>query len=82
VLRLYEQARADSTQPFDPERFLAFLTHPPASKGRRVADTFAGRRRLVRFFESVQFEFGICFTSGDWGMVLLSIDSLNTSPRR
>ena len=66
VLRLFERSRADSGQAFDPDRFLAFLTHPPASNGRRVADTFAGRRRFVRFMESVQLEFGVCFTDADW----------------
>lgn len=66
MLRLYEQTREDSAQIFDPDRFLAFLTHPPASNGRRVLDTFAGRRRFVHFMNSVQLEFGVCFTAGDW----------------
>jgi len=66
VVRLYEQARQDNTQPFDPDRFLAFLSHPPAAKGKGVLDTFAGRYRLVRFFHAVQLEFGICFSNSDW----------------
>src|SRR6185295_3200287 len=46
-------------------RFLAFLTAPPA-RGKRVADTFGGRRRLVRFLNQVQMEQAICFTSAEW----------------
>jgi hypothetical protein len=66
VLRLFEEARQDKAGPFEAGRFLAFLTHPPATNGRRVSDTFAGRRRFVRFMESVQLEFGVCFTNEDW----------------
>lgn len=65
LLRVYEQGRADRTKPFEPDRFLAFLSDPPA-RGRGVKDTFAGRFRYVRFFQAVQLEFGICFSRGDW----------------
>ena len=66
VLRLFEDARKRKGAPVEPDRFLAFLTDPPAPSGRRVADTFAGRVRFVRFMESVQLEFGICFTNAEW----------------
>jgi len=66
VLRLFDAARQSPEATFERERFLAYLTSPPASTGRRVADTFAGRRRLVRFMDSVQLEFGICFTNEEW----------------
>src|SRR5262245_49397578 len=45
---------------------MAFLTSPAPSAGRRVADTFAGRRRLVGFLETVQLECGVCFSNDDW----------------
>ena len=63
---IFEQTRQSSGAPYDPERLLAFLTEPPAPKGRRVADTFAGRRRFVRFMNAIQMEAGICFTLEDW----------------
>jgi hypothetical protein len=66
VLRLFEDARKSKGAPVESDRFLAYLTNPPARTGRRVADTFAGRFRYVRFMESVQLEFGICFTSNEW----------------
>jgi hypothetical protein len=31
-----------------------------------VADTFAGRRRFVHFIQTLQLEFGICFTLEEW----------------
>ena len=65
VVDLFEAARETPGEPYEPERFLAYLTSPPP-KGRRVADTFRGRRRLVRFMESVQMELGVCFTNADW----------------
>ena len=66
VLRLFEDARQRKGAPPEPDRFLAFLTDPPAPSGRRPADTFGGRRRFVRFMESVQLAFGICFTNAEW----------------
>jgi len=66
VLRLFEAARKRKGAQLEPDRFLAFLTDPPARSGRRVADTFAGRFRFVRFMESVQLEFGIYFTNTEW----------------
>lgn len=66
ILRLFEDARKVKGAPVESDRFLAYLTNPPARTGRRVADTFAGRFRYVRFMESVQLEFGICFTSNEW----------------
>ena len=66
VRRLFEDARKRKGAPVEEERFLAYLTDPPAPTGRRVADTFAGRFRFVRFMESVQLEFGICFSNQEW----------------
>ena len=66
ILGIFEQARQSPNAPYEPERLLAFLTEPPAQKGRRVADTFAGRRRLVRFMNAVQLELRICFTLDEW----------------
>ena len=66
LLQLFEDARKRKGAPAEPDRFLAFLTDPPARSGRRVADTFAGRFRFVRFMEAVQLEFGICFTNAEW----------------
>jgi hypothetical protein len=63
---LYEEARHDGQAAYDPERFLAYLTAPPASRGGRCADTFRARRRYVRFMESVQLTFRICFTNQEW----------------
>src|SRR6187431_453668 len=68
VRRLFEDARKRKGAPVEEDRFLAYLTEPPAPTGRRVADTFAGRFRFVRFMESVQLEFGICFTNQEWEM--------------
>jgi hypothetical protein len=65
VVRAFEAARQAPGTPYEPERFLAYLTAPPG-KGRRVADTFRGRRRLVRFMNQVQMEHAICFTSAEW----------------
>ena len=66
VLRLFEDARKRKGAPVEPDRFMAFLTEPPARTGRRVRDTFAGRFRLVRFMEAVQLEFGVLFTNAEW----------------
>jgi len=65
VTHLFEQTRESSGQPYEPERFLAYLT-VPAPRGTRCADTFAGRRRFVRFMHAVQLSFGICFTNKEW----------------
>ena len=62
ILGVFEQSRQSPNMPYEPERFLAFLTEPPSPKGRRVADSFAGRRRSVRFMNAVQLKLGICFT--------------------
>ena len=66
LLRLFQQARKDPLAAYERDRFLAYLTEPPASQGRRVADTFAGRARFVRFMQEVQLEFGVCFTNAEW----------------
>jgi hypothetical protein len=66
LLSIFEQARQSPGAPYEPERLLAFLTEPPALEGRRVADTFAGRRRFVRFMNTIQLESGICFTLEEW----------------
>jgi hypothetical protein len=66
LLSIFEQTRQARGAPFEPQRLLAFLTEPPAPKGRRVADTFAGRRRFMRFMNAVQLETGICFTQEEW----------------
>jgi hypothetical protein len=67
VTRLFEAARKKSGAPYEPERFLAYLTSPPVKSGRQVADTFAGRRRFVRFMHAVELELAICFTLDEWG---------------
>ena len=56
----------DRTAVYDPERFLAYLTAPPALGGGRCADTFRARRRYVHFMKSVQLVFRICFTNQEW----------------
>ena len=66
VIRLFLAARATPGADYDPDRFLAFLTDPPAQTGPRVADSFAGRRRFVRFLEAVQLSCGVCFSNEDW----------------
>jgi len=66
VLGIFEQVRQRPKEPYEPERLLAYLTEPAPAKGRRVADTFAGRRRFVRFMNAVQLELGICFTLEEW----------------
>jgi hypothetical protein len=65
IVRIFEQTRETPRMPYEPERLFAFLTDPPAA-GKRVADTFAGRRRWVRFMNAVQLELGICFTQEEW----------------
>ncbi|HET6777632.1 MAG TPA: hypothetical protein VFH26_01960 [Gemmatimonadales bacterium] len=66
LLSIFEQVRQSPGAPYEPERLLAFLTDPPAPEGRRVADSFAGRRRVVRFMNAIQLESGICFTVKEW----------------
>jgi len=65
VTDLFAKARQNKDAPFESDRFLAFLTDPPAC-GRHCADTFCGRRRFVRFMHSVQLTFRICFTQKEW----------------
>jgi hypothetical protein len=65
IVRIFEQTRETPGTPYEPKRLLAFLTEPPGA-GTRVADTFAGRRRWVRFMNAVQLELGICFTQEEW----------------
>jgi len=62
----FERARQRPGEPFDEDRFLAFLTEPPARSGRRCADTFGGRRRFVRFVHEVQFDLGVCLSYEEW----------------
>lgn len=66
VIRLFDAARAGSGEHYEADRFLAYLTQPPAPAGRRVVDTFEGRRRFVRFMDAVQLELGACFTNEEW----------------
>lgn len=66
VMRLFEEARQVKGVAYEPDRFLAYLTTPPVQRGRRCADTFRGRRRFVRFMNSVQLALGICFTNEEW----------------
>jgi hypothetical protein len=66
IVRLFEAAREAKGAPYEPERLLAYLTAPPAPTGRRAVDSFAARRRFVRFMDSLQLELGICFTLGEW----------------
>lgn len=66
VREAFERARQRPGEPFDEERFLAFLTEPPALSGRRCADTFGGRRRFVRFVHEVQFDLGVCLSYEEW----------------
>jgi hypothetical protein len=65
IAGIFERTRQTPNMPYEPERLGAFLTHPPAP-GKRVADTFAGRRRWVRFMAALQLEMGICFTQEEW----------------
>ena len=65
IVRTFEQTRATPGAPYEPERLLAFLTSTPVPV-KRVADTFAGRRRWVRFMNAVQLELGVCFTQEEW----------------
>lgn len=66
VTRLFEEARQVKGAPYEPDCFLAYITTPPAPQSRRSADTFRGRRRFVRFMNSVQLALGICFTNEEW----------------
>jgi hypothetical protein len=66
VVRRFEAARERPGTDYEPARFLAHLTATPPGKGKRVADTFAGRRRLVRFYETIQLDLGLCFTNEEW----------------
>lgn len=66
IVNLFEAARQTQGAPYEADRFMAFLTTPPVPKGRRVADTFAGRRRYVRFIESVQLSCGLVFNNEEW----------------
>jgi hypothetical protein len=66
VARLFEAARKQPGAPYEPERFLAYLTLPPVKTGRKVADTFPGRRRFVNFMHAVELEFAICFALDEW----------------
>lgn len=66
VVRTFEAVRQAPGAPYDPDRLPAYLTEPPEPTGRRVSDTFAGRRRFVKFMETLQLEFGICFTNEEW----------------
>ena len=83
VVRHFEAARQTPGAPYDPQRFLAYLTDPPTPTGRTVRDTFRGRLRLVRFMESLQLEVGICFTNKEWerGTGLAELTSLIEAKR-
>jgi hypothetical protein len=66
VRAAFEAARAVPGAPYEDDRFLAFLTEPPAPSGRRVRDTFAARRRFVRFVHAVQLDCGMCLANEEW----------------
>ncbi len=61
VLSLFESVRKAKGAPYEPQRFQAFLTEPPQSPNRTIY-----RSRFVRFMNSVEEEFGFCFTREEW----------------
>ncbi len=52
-----------------------YLTYPQKEKGQ-IKNSFVGVRKFHRFLDSVELEFGICFTLSDLDNPYYSIDSL------
>jgi hypothetical protein len=64
VLALFEKHRSAPGAPYDESYFLDFLLPDPKKKGA-LYDSFRGLRRFNAFIDEVQYEFAICFSTGD-----------------
>lgn len=64
IVELFEAARATPGAEYDESHFLDFLLAEARVKGA-VRNSFRGLRRFNAFIETVQLEFGVCFSLKD-----------------
>ncbi len=74
ILVLFNKERQTPNADFDKSHFLDFLSSPPHSKDT-IKNSFRGVRRYYRFMDSLELEFGICFSLSDLDRYY-SVDSL------
>jgi hypothetical protein len=58
ILEIFSTVREDKNAPFDTSDLLQFLVRP---NGKRIDDSFKGKRYKTRFIHALQSEFAICF---------------------
>ena len=62
ILEVFESERNGPGLDFVESRFMDFLTSPPK---KNLKNSFGGARKYYRFMDSIEYEFGICFTYAD-----------------
>ncbi len=75
ILKVFSEKRERSDASFEEFYFLDYLTFPPKDKGT-IKNSFIGVRRFYRFMDSLELEFGICFTLSDLDNPNYSVDQL------
>lgn len=75
ILKVFNRKREKPNSNFDESHFLDYLTFPSKEKGQ-IKNSFIGVRRFYRFMDSLELEFGICFTLSDLDNPNYSIDEL------
>ena len=62
ILEVFESERNSPGLDFEGSRFMDFLTSPPK---KNLKNSFRGARKYYRFMDSIEYEFGICFSYAD-----------------
>jgi len=62
ILKVFESERNNPNLDFEESRFMDFLTSPPK---KNLKNSFRGARKYYRFMDSIEYEFGICFSYAD-----------------
>tara|TARA_R110000765_G_scaffold179954_1_gene285771 strand:+ start:1100 stop:1606 length:507 start_codon:yes stop_codon:yes gene_type:complete len=62
ILEVFESERNSPGLDFEESRFMDFLTSPPK---KNLKNSFRGARKYYRFMDSIEYEFGICFSYAD-----------------
>ena len=62
ILEVFESERNSPGLDFEGSRFMDFLTSPPK---KNLKNSFRGARKYFRFMDSIEYEFGICFSYAD-----------------
>lgn len=58
ILEIFKEVREDHAEPYQEDNFFQFLIK---QNGKKIDDTFKGKRYKIRFLDKIQMEFDICF---------------------